>query len=167
MNIIQTATVGSGGAASIVFSGIPQGYTDLVVLLSVRNSVDSNTGTIAFNTGGSYTRKRITGNGTTASSDNSSPDFQSNTSVSTANVFSSGTIYIPNYTGSTVKNYSVDSVNENNATLANASILSGQWSETAAITSITLAPSSGNFVEFSSASLYGITKGSDGITTAS
>ena len=46
---IQTVTVGSGGAATIEFTSIPQTYTDLKLVLSVRNSVDSVDGLIEFN----------------------------------------------------------------------------------------------------------------------
>jgi len=38
MVAIQTVTVGSGGAANIEFTSIPQTYTDLVVVLSLRNN---------------------------------------------------------------------------------------------------------------------------------
>lgn len=43
--IIQTVTVGAGGAASIDFSSIPQTYTDLKILLSGRtNANDGSSG---------------------------------------------------------------------------------------------------------------------------
>ena len=35
---IQTVTVGSGGAASIDFTSIPQTYTDLKIVLSARTN---------------------------------------------------------------------------------------------------------------------------------
>ena len=35
-NLISTITVGSGGAASIDFTSIPQTYTDLLVKISLR-----------------------------------------------------------------------------------------------------------------------------------
>ena len=37
-NLIATTTVGSSGAASIVFSGIPQTYTDLKIVTSMRSN---------------------------------------------------------------------------------------------------------------------------------
>jgi hypothetical protein len=36
--LITSSTVGSGGAASITFTAIPQTYTDLKILYSTRNS---------------------------------------------------------------------------------------------------------------------------------
>ena len=156
MTLIETITVGSGGAASIEFTGIAGDATDLVLLLSLRNSVDSPSATLAFNTGGSYTRKRLLGNGSAASSDSATVDLQSNTSVSTASTFSNSSVYVSNYASAVAKSYSVDSVNENNATLANQAIIAGSWTGTAAITSLELTPTSGNFVEHSTASLYSI-----------
>jgi hypothetical protein len=61
----------------------------------------------------------------------------------------------------------VDTVSENNATAAFQRIIAGLNNSTAAITSINFFPSSGNFVAGSTISLYGITKGSDGIVTTS
>ena len=154
MTLVETITVGSGGAASIEFTGIDGTGKDLMLLLSLRNSVDSPSATLSFNTGGSYTRKRLLGNGSAASSDSASVDLQSNTSVSTANTFSNSSIYVSNYASSAAKSYSVDSVNENDDYLANQAIIAGSWTGTAAITSVELTPTSNNFVEHSTASLY-------------
>jgi hypothetical protein len=159
MQLVSTVTVGAGGAASIEFTSIPQTGTDLVLKASLRNSVNNGNGNIAFNTGGTYTRRRLVGTGSSVSSDTLTPDFNVSTSVSTANTFGNVAIYIPNYTGSTAKSYSVDSVNENNATLANQLIVAGLWDQTSAITSITLTPlGGGTLTEGSTASLYIITK---------
>jgi hypothetical protein len=74
----------------------------------------------------------------------------------TASTFANNEVTIPNYTSSNFKSYSVDSVTENNATQAYAIFVAGLWSNTAAITSITLGLSSANFVQYSTAYLYGI-----------
>jgi hypothetical protein len=84
-----------------------------------------------------------------------------------AGIFSSSGVYIPNYAGSQNKSMSVDSVTEWDGTFAWTTIRAGLWSSTDAITSLTLTVSSGNFVQYSSASLYGVTAGSDGTTTVS
>ena len=86
--------------------------------------------------------------------------------TATANTFNSTTFYIPNYAGSTNKSFSFDQVNENNTTAANQVLGSVLWSNTAAITSISLTSPGYNFVQYSTASLYGITKGSGGATVA-
>ncbi len=74
------------------------------------------------------------------------------------NTFANGEIYIPNYTASVNKSVSIDSVTENNATSAIAALDAGLWANTAAITSINLNGNNGNFVQYSTAYLYGIVK---------
>ena len=73
--LIETVTVGSGGAASIEFGSIPQTYTDLVLVGSLRStSTSSNTGEYdafgyRFNSSTSgYTTRNLQGNGSVASS---------------------------------------------------------------------------------------------------
>lgn len=164
---IATTTVGSGGAANITFSGIPGTYTDLVVKLSVRG--DNNTTTqqmyMTFNNSTTgYSARQVYGDGASATSATLSNSgaaisiVNTNTSVSTANTFSSTDVYIPNYTSSNNKSASADSVTENNGATALAGLTAGLWSNTAAITSVKFAPQSGNFVQYSTATLYGIKK---------
>ena len=75
----------------------------------------------------------------------------------TASTFGNAEIYIPNYAGSTNKSFSVDSVNENNATSASQFLYANLWSNTAAITSITLlSGGSVNLLQYSTAYLYGV-----------
>jgi hypothetical protein len=63
---------------------------------------------------------------------------------------------------------SVDAVNENNATSAQQEIRAWLWSETSAITSLTISAIGANqMVAGTTISLYKITKGSDGIVTTS
>jgi hypothetical protein len=57
--------------------------------------------------------------------------------TATANTFGNTEFYIPNYTSSNYKSFSVDGVTENNATAAFA-LYAGLWSNTAAITSFRL-----------------------------
>jgi len=165
MQAIETVTVGSGGQASITFSSIAADYTDLKLLVSGRCSTTDTTATIAYNTGGTYTRRTLLGSGSAATSNTSAVDFRISQSGDTASTFGNCEIYIPNYAGSTTKSYSVNSINENNATAAFQAITAGLWNQTAAITSIVLTPGSGNFAEHSTATLYGILAGSDGTTT--
>jgi hypothetical protein len=153
----------NASAASVTFSNIPQtGYTDLKVVMSMRSADTSN---IAFecsltfngNTTG-YTAKQLYGDGSAAAS--TSPTvrpagFIVGTSA-TANTFSNGELYIPNYASGNNKSYSVDSVTETNATTQYMNLIAGLWSNTAAITSIALAGTSGSFAANSTFSLYGL-----------
>jgi len=168
MKLIESKTLGTT-QATIVFTSIPQDATDLVAFISARNSVDAAAGTIAFNTGGTYTRRRLLGSGSgSGASDTPTNDYLIDTSTQTANTFGNSSVYIPNYTTSNAKSYSVDALDENNATGADQALYAGLWSGTEAITSITFAPvGGGSFVAGTIISLYKITKGSDGIVTTS
>ena len=79
-----------------------------------------------------------------------------NDSSFTASVFASSEIYIPNYTSANNKSFSANSVNENNGTTTNMALNSNLWSNTSAITRITLDPFGGDFAQYSTATLYGI-----------
>ena len=157
--LISLVTVGSGGAATIDFTSIPSTYTDLLVSTSLRTTGTGGYTAITFNSNTSnYTNRWLQGDGAAATSGNNTgrfaevPDY----STYTASTFSNSQIYIPNYTSSNNKSYSSDTVNENNATTAYMYLIAGLWSNSSAITSIQLSPSSGNFVQYSTAYLYGI-----------
>jgi hypothetical protein len=173
MKLIESKTLGTA-AASIEFTSIPQDATDLVLLISGRVATGGDDSTkITFNANASsYTSRWLTGNGSAASSGSEAGGVAGYanlvSSAATSNTFSNGTIYIPNYTGSTNKSYSGDAVGENNGTTAYQSIVAGLWSNTAAITSIKIEAYFGaNLVAGSTISLYKITKGTDGIVTTS
>jgi hypothetical protein len=156
--LIDKVTVGSGGAASVTFSSIPQTFTDLKILASVRNTNTNNEFALTFNGNAtSYSSKVLYGTGSVAASYNGgSTSMDGNPSTPsnyTASVFSNNEIYIPNYTSSNNKSVSMDGVQENNATLSLAQLGAGLWSNSAAITSITLTAA---LAEFSTFYLYGI-----------
>jgi len=161
---ISTVTVGSGGASSIDFTGVPQNYTDLQIKLSARRDATSTSVDITFNGSSSgYSRIRLLGTGAAASSASASSqstiqDPMSVESDWTSNTFGNVDIYIPNYSGSNNKSISIDSITENNATTAYAVLVAGLWANTSPITSIKIAPASGLFTQYSSATLYGIRK---------
>jgi hypothetical protein len=167
MVAIQTVTVGSGGASSISFTSIPQTYTDLVLKISSRGT---NSGTavayeISFNGNTSnFSSIILGGNGSSVFSYSNQPRRIGLTSAAgaTASTFANGEIYIPNYAGSNNKSYSADAVSENNATSAEIAMFAGLWSNTAAITSVTLTPQFDNFAQYSTATLYGVTSSAYG-----
>ena len=162
----------TSSAASITFSNIPQtGYTDLVLVVSPRSSHSGSVADIrvAFNgSTANQTIRRLLGTGSSATSDSQTTDgLIGDASGSTANTFSNFAYYFPNYTSSNAKSYTGDGVAENNATLGYQTIIAGLWNQTAAITSLTLSYSAGNFLQYSSATLFGVLAGSDGTTTVS
>ena len=163
---IATVEVGSAGASSIAFSSIPQGYTDLFIKITTRDTTATvNLAQVKMTFNGSttgYTNRNVYGNGSSATSQTSATTSidvgignSMPTAGNTANTFSNIETYIPNYTGSNNKSVSTDVVGENNTTAAYAGITAGLWSNTAAITSISLAPTT-LFAEYSTATLYGI-----------
>jgi len=108
-----------------------------------------------------YTAKRLYGDGSSAGSDNSLGSL-GNAASQTANTFSSHYFYIPNYTSSSNKSFSLDSAAENNATGAYVTMSAYLWSNTAAITSVLVRDFSdgntNNLVQYSTATLYGISR---------
>ena len=152
----------TGSVSSIDFTSIPSTYTDLCIVASVRTdaAVVGKTLEITFNNSTSNrTSRRLSGSGSAASSSSFTNLYAGVMpgSSATASTFGNNLIYIPNYAGATNKSYSADGVSENNATEAYAQLYAGLWSDTTAISSIQLfAATSGNFVEHSTAYLYGV-----------
>lgn len=165
---IATTTVGSGGAANIEFTSIPGTYTDLLLKYSLRATTTGavSRGVIVTlnNNTSSYSGRYLQGDGssvTTGSNPTGTDDFyagECTAAGATSNTFGNQEFYIANYAGSDYKSISVDAVAETNATTQYMSLTANLWSNTAAITSIKLIPSSDNFAQYSTATLYGISK---------
>lgn len=150
----------SSSVTSITFNSIPQDGTDLYVMFSLRSdSTDGNT-TLAFNGSTSnFSVRTLYGSGSGRGTDTTVRLIAGqNPSNHTSNSFANAQLYIANYTGSTVKAFSFDGVQETNASGAYQNLLTGTWSQTAPISSITLTSGTGNFVSGSTASLYKVTK---------
>jgi hypothetical protein len=153
---------GNGSNATLEFTSIPATYTDLAVKLSLRGTLSGSGGyfslrfnSLTTNLSGRYIQGL--GSGTPVSSTFVPWGKVCDTST-TANTFASTDIYIPNYAGSSYKSISIDTVTENNATAADAVLVAGLWSSTAAISSIQIVISAGAFANYSTATLYGISK---------
>lgn len=166
LNLIAKQTVGSGGAASVSFSNIPQTFTDLQLILSARQGAE-NAFDLTFNgSTSSYSVIRLQGDGSSASSNTASGHTSAirvigvESSGNTANTFSNTQIYIPNYTSSNNKSVSIDGVNEANTSEIYMNLAAGLWSNSATITSITITPRAGSLAEFSTFYLYGISSSS-------
>jgi hypothetical protein len=164
--LIEAQTIGSGGAASVTLGSgetIPQTYTDLLLVSSIRAS---SGGTISaglrFNsTTSTYAEVLFYGTGTSVSSTNATVSTiqwasEGNSATALASSFSSNEIYIPKYTTATYKGIFTNGMTENNTTAADIYIDAGVWSNTAPVTSINIIPSSSTFAQFSTFYLYGI-----------
>ncbi len=150
---------------SVAFSSIPSGYTDLKLVISARGDAGaiSRSVYVTFNgSSTSYADIYLQGDGSAASSGSNSGGGtkiyagECTASTATSNTFGNQEMYISNYTGSTNKSAATDAVAETNATTQYMSLVAGLWSNTAAITSITLVPGTGSFATNSTFTLYGV-----------
>ena len=166
LSLIAKQTVGSGGASSVTFSNIPQTYTDLKVVLSGRvdyADTQSNCSVSINGSTSSFSGKLLYGYGSGVGSSSRSDNlnvFLVDGANATSSTFSNCELYFPNYTSSNYKSFSAETATENNGTTALLQMNAELWSNTAAITSITLTSQNGNFVEFSTFYLYGISNSS-------
>ena len=163
--ILLERTELNASAASVTFSNIPQtGYTDLKIVMSARGtgSLVYDTTKVTFNgNAANYSTRYIQGSGSAASSGTSGAstyiELIDEGGNATASTFGNSEFYIPNYTGSAFKSVSSDVVTETNATTVYMRLSAALWSNTAAITSITLTPdASAAYAAGSTFSLYGI-----------
>ena len=167
MTLISSQTLG-GTTASVTFSSIPSTYNDLKLVCSVRG--DSASFNIGFNiringdSATNYSYTQLLGNSSAASSVRSSGLTQetaqnANAASATASTFSPIEIYIPNYNSTGSKPFINISASETNDATASHSYIEADaylYRGASGISSITLTPSSGNFVQYSDFYLYGI-----------
>jgi hypothetical protein len=159
--LISSVTVGSGGQAAMEFTSIPSTYTDLLVKISGRSALSAlgDNATVSFNNSTANQSQRSLYTEVT-----SSPTSYTYTtfyiwmpgSTATASTFGSTELYIPNYAGSNNKSFSGDSVGENNGTRNDLALSASLWSDISAITSVKVTSNGGNWVQYSTAYLYGI-----------
>ena len=153
---------------SVTFDNIPQtGYTNLKIVASMRTTTATSGAwdnvNVTFNgstTG--YSQRLLFGNDSTTtgqSTNNATTSLNflyAPRNAATSNNFSNCEIFISNYNSANNKNVQLESVVENNsATTWLLGMTAGLWSNTSAITSITLT-SANFFVQYSTFSLYGI-----------
>lgn len=165
MQLVQTITVGAGGANLLEFANIPQSGTDILIVASFRDNRTSagNDFGLLINTTYSTYRFRTfwadgSNRGTLASSGSQAyGTFLSQPNNFLASTFSNIQAYIPNYTAANAKSIAIDGVTETNSTTAYMSLNANSFDGTAAVTNIkvyTGAP----LLQHSTASLYLINK---------
>jgi hypothetical protein len=164
MTLISSVTVGSGGAANITFNSIPQTYTDLKVMTSVRGTATGQSTGLSYRFNSSTTgisgryASGAPGIGTESYAITYMYAGEVSGGTGTAGTFGNVEIYIPNYTTNQYKPSSVKGIQENNSTSGYLTFSCSTWANTGAVTSITLLPGAGNWAEYSTAYLYGINK---------
>jgi len=166
---IATVTVGSGGAANVEFTSIPNTYTHLQIRAFGRtdlNASGANTGTYAimrFNgetTNTNYSIHRLQGDGSSASAygATSTNFFERFAKANdTASIFGTIIFDILDYANTnkykTVRQFGGVDFNGSGVVV----LISSLWQSTSAITSIKFtAESSANYVQYSHFALYGI-----------
>ena len=165
---IATVTVGAGGTSSVSFTSIPSTYTHLQIRYLSRsaNAGDSTTFMrINSDTGNNYSTHRLSGNGSTASSEGqSSVSFvelpRTAYGATGSNVFGGGVIDILDY--SNTNKYKTVRVlggcDENGSGAVN--LVSGLLLSSSAITAVNFFPTGGaNMAQYTTFALYGIKGG--------
>jgi hypothetical protein len=159
---ISSVVVGSSGSSSITFSNIPSTYAHLQIRLFGRTTSGNGSDYIGMTMAGSgstYTQHQLTGNGSTASAGANNGlgtiPLQRFPGVGT-NIMGTMIIDILDY-ANTNKNKTIRELGgfETNSD-GYVALVSGMLVSTAAISSITLTPAAGNFIQYSQAALYGI-----------
>jgi hypothetical protein len=158
---LDTRTI-TTATPSITFTGISGAYTDLVVVATSANTSAATNMTVQVNgdTGSNYSRTRINGSGTTATSSRNSTETRIYVGdVGNPSVPSVNTLHFMNYSNATTFKTVLGRYGE--ADIQTGAIV-GLWRSTAAITSITINSDSNNFAVGSTFSLYGIAASSVG-----
>ena len=102
LQLIKIADVAvSSPQATVAFTSIPQGYTDLILKISARNTANSVTAQISFNgVTTNLSSKQLYGDGAAAGSTNSASVIESYGTIEassyTTNTFCNADVYIPN-----------------------------------------------------------------------
>ena len=167
---IATVTLGAGGSASIDFTSIPGTYTDLWLVVSSRNSTTAEHCLIGVNNStANFTGRYLIGSTNAETGTYGRYLGNQMPTGANANIFSNASVYIANYAGSTFKSFSGEIVGYRVDRSSYTNGISGNlWSQTGAITSVQITNETGaNMVQYSSATLYGVTKGSSGGVTVS
>ena len=157
-SLIEAKTLASA-AASVTFSSIPQTYTDIKFLLSLRSTPADVRDSLYIkpnNSTSNLTYRYIRSDGSAVSS-NTLDRVDIAAANATASTFGNLEIYIPNYASANYKSFSIDTVTENNSAEAYAGLHAWLWSDVTAISSMVFAnASAANFVANSTFYLYGI-----------
>lgn len=172
MEYIAKAEVGPGGSVGMVFNVIPNTFTDLYLVTSHRHEANVIDGQILVN-GSGGSRRALYSQPTTASS---VPPAAVTSGIigifgsigsRTADTFATNTVYFYDYNAAKTHSVTARSVETNYGYAAFQGLVTSITSSSAAITSIEIRSTNGNLAEGSYAVLYGILKGSDGVTTVS
>lgn len=151
---IATQTL-TGATGSVSFASIPSTYTDLI--LTIEGTVQSNCGIqMRFNSdsGSNYSFTRMTGDGSSASSDRSSNATFMELGYYVTTTRNMNIVQIMNYSNTTTNKTVLNRASAQSVNIG-AQAYAQLWRSTSAINSITI-NASGNLVSGSTLTLYGI-----------
>jgi hypothetical protein len=163
---IATVTVGAGGQSSVTFSSIPSTYQHLQVRYMPRISTSDTAENcwLQFNgdTGSNYTFHFLDGNGSSASAGGAGSQTRifagrAGAASSGSNIFGANVLDVLDYANTNKYKTAriLGGIDRNGD--GNIRLDSGVWMNTAAVTSLTISPTTANnFVQYSSFALYGI-----------
>jgi hypothetical protein len=157
---IATVTVGAGGSAEVTFSAIPATYEHLQIRGIARTATNVSLG-VRFNsdTAANYSRHFINGNGSAVNSGGNADTTMgyAGTATQAASTFGSNIIDVLDYTNTNkYKTTRTLSGGDSNGT-GFLQVMSGNWRNNNAITSITIFQVEGDaFTQHSTFALYGI-----------
>jgi hypothetical protein len=166
MDALATVTVPSGGAASIEFAGIPQGYKHLQLRVLARSGSTASGGnylSMRFNgdSGSNYTYHALQGDGSSATaaglaSQNTVYLQRMANNNDASGIYGAMVVDLLDYSNvtkyKTVRNLGAYDANGSGRVYFSSSA----WMNTAAVTSISIAPESSTFNQYSSFALYGV-----------
>jgi hypothetical protein len=169
---LDKVTVGTA-TPSVTFTSISGAYTDLVIVANIRGSANTfnnmNYPLITFNndTGANYSAtlmfERYYGAQQTLGDRSSGQNNLNLGAIAgpshSSNIFSTYTLQVPNYANTTTYKTCLARISTGGGLtdMQGASLATGLWRSTSAVTSVTFtASSSGNFAVGSTLSLYGI-----------
>ena len=167
---IATIVVPSGGMSSITFNNIPQGYQNLQLRIIARTDYASNNDGLRIrlnsDSGSNYAYHEIFGNGSIAGAYGLASQTQMGGqgysyicgASAPANDFGAVIVDIIDYTSiSKTKTLRWIEGSDWNTSGGGVVLRSSLWNSTSAISTITLIPNAGpNFVQYTTAALYGI-----------
>lgn len=167
--LITSTTIGSDQTSITLGSGgtIPQTYTDLILLCSMRTNRSNSTfddlyiglnGSFTGNTRVTYGALSVTPSVQGYTAGASYAGVAINAGLATSGIFSNTHVYIPNYTTATTHPFNVMGANGNQGAIAGLGLSGVLWSNASqAVTSILLEPGDGTvFNAGSSVYLYGV-----------
>ena len=162
---ITTQTLGSA-APSVTFSSIPQGYTDLVLVINYGGNNTGanhklNVGNGTVDTGINYSVTRLSGDGSSATSgrNTSFAYARLNTVIGNGdgtNVTNTAIVHLMNYSNTTTNKTILSRANQATGTYPGTEALVNLWRSTSAINILTVSVDAGNYLAGSTFTLYGI-----------